>query len=82
MMLDRTEALYCVKFTIQMIRVNKMPVTKSIRLLTYIIEFVMGYLPYTTHKEASTCISVFMAEILDIFNNWNDSVKLKQVSIV
>jgi hypothetical protein len=80
MMLDRTEALYCVKFTIEMIKANKMAVTKSIRLLTYIIEYVMGYLPFTTHREASNCISVYLAEILTIFNNWNDSAKLKQVS--
>jgi hypothetical protein len=79
MMLDRTEALYCVKFTIEMIKANKMAVTKSIRLLTYIIEYVMGYLPFTTHCEASNCISVYLAEILTIFNNWNDSAKLKQV---
>jgi hypothetical protein len=39
----------------------------------------MGYLPFTTHREAANCISVFLAEILAIFNNWNDSNKLKQV---
>lgn len=70
------------KFTIEMIKSNKMAVTKSIRLLTYIIEYVMGYLPFTTHREASNCISVFLAEILAIFNNWNDSVKLKQVPLM
>ncbi len=62
-----------------MIKANKMPATKSIRLVTYIIEFVMNYLPYTTHREASNCLSVFLAEILAIFQNWSDSAKLKQV---
>ena len=62
-----------------MVKANKMPATKSIRLVTYIIEFVMNYLPYTTHREASNCLSVFLAEILAIFQNWSDSVKLKQV---
>jgi hypothetical protein len=41
----------------------------------------MRYLPFTTHREASNCISVYLAEILAVFNNWNDSVKLKQVRI-
>lgn len=78
-MLDRTEALYCVKFTVEMIKANRMAVTKCIRLLTFIIEFVMRYLPFTTHREASNCISVYLAEILAVFNNWNDPIKLKQV---
>ena len=30
-------------------------------MLTYIIEYVMVYLPYTTHREAYSCISVFLA---------------------
>lgn len=61
MMLDRAEALYCVKFTTAMIRANKMSASKSIRLVTFIIEYVMNYLPYTTHREANTCLSVFLA---------------------
>lgn len=79
MMLDRAEAFYCVKFTIEMIKVNKMAATKSIRLLTFLIEYVMSYLPFTTQREAANCISIFLSEILAIFNNWNDSAKLKQV---
>jgi hypothetical protein len=82
MMLDRAEALYCVKFTIEMIKANKMPGTKSIRLLTFLMEYIMNYLPFTTHREASNCLSVFLAEILSIFTNWSDSAKLKQVKIL
>ena len=62
-----------------MIKANNMPATKSIRLINFIIEYVMNYLPFTTHREANSCISVFLSEILSIFINWNDSVKLKQV---
>lgn len=79
MMLDRAEALYCVKFTTAIIKANKMPATKSIRLITIVIEYVMNYLPFTTHREASSCLSVFLSEILAIFINWSDSIKLKQV---
>jgi hypothetical protein len=61
MMLDRAEALYCVKFTTEMIKANKMPATKIMRLMTYIIEFVMNYLPFTTHREANHCLSLFLA---------------------
>jgi hypothetical protein len=61
MMLDRAEALYCVKFTTEMIRANKMPAAKSIRLVMFIIEYVMNYLPLTTHREASSCLSVFLS---------------------
>jgi hypothetical protein len=50
MMLDRAEALYCVKFTTALIRANKMTATKSIRLVLVIIEYVMNYLPFTTHR--------------------------------
>lgn len=81
MMLDRAEALYCVKFTTAMIKANKMPATKSIRLITLIIEYVMNYLPFATHREASNCLSVFLSEILVIFINWSDPVKLKQVLV-
>lgn len=80
-MLDRAEAYYCVKFTIEMIKVNKMVATKSIRLLTYLIEYVMSYLPFTTEREAANCISIFLSEILSIFTNWNDPIKLKQVRV-
>lgn len=79
MMLDRAEALYCVKFTTALIRANNMPATKSIRLVTFVIEYVMNYLPYTTHREANACLSVFLSEILTVFINWNDPIKLKQV---
>jgi hypothetical protein len=64
-----------------MIKVNKMAATKSIRLLTFLIEYVMSYLPFTTQREAANCISIFLSEILAIFNNWNDPIKLKQVQL-
>ena len=79
MMLDRTEALYCARFTFELIKANKMSSTKSIRLITFIIEYVMVYLPYTTFREADSCISVFLSEILSIFNQWPSPAQLKQV---
>ena len=80
MMLDRSEALYCARFVFEMIKANRMTSTKTIKLLTFLIEYVMVYLPYTTQREANTCLSVFLSEVLGIFNHWNDPIKLKQVS--
>ncbi len=48
MMLDRVESLYGVKFTTEMIKTKQTPVTKSIRLIALIIEYVMNYLQFTT----------------------------------
>lgn len=41
----------------------------------------MNYLPYATEREASNCLAVFLSEILGIFTNWNDPIKLQQVSL-
>lgn len=79
MLLDSSEALYCMKFTVEVIKANKLSSSKSIKLLTFIIEYVMNYLPYATEREATKCLAIFLSEILGIFINWNDSTKLQQV---
>jgi hypothetical protein len=66
------------KFTIVLIKANKMSSSKSIKMLTYVIEFVMNYLPYSTKREAQNCLATFLSEILGIFINWNEPAKLKQ----
>lgn len=47
-------------------------------MLTFIIELVMNYLPFSTKREAQNCLATFLSEILGIFTNWNDPVKLNQ----
>lgn len=79
MMLDPEEALYCMKITLEVIKTNKLSSGKSIKLLIFIIEHVMNYIPYATEREASYCLAIFLSEILNILTNWNDPTKLKQV---
>jgi hypothetical protein len=69
------------KITMEVIKFNKLSSGKSIKLLIYIIEHVMNYLPYSTEREAAYCLAIFLSEILSIVSNWNDSQKLKQVQI-
>ena len=79
MLLDPAEALYCTKFTLEVIKYNKLGTTKTMKLITYITEYVMNYMPYATRRESSFCLAIFLSEILGIFINWNDSSKLLQV---
>jgi hypothetical protein len=69
------------KITMEVIKVNKLSSGKSIKLLIYIIEHVMNYLPYSTEREAAYCLAIFLSEILSTIANWNDAAKLKQVPI-
>lgn len=48
MMLDPEEALYCMKITLEIIKINELTAGKSLKLLIYIIEHVMSYLPFST----------------------------------
>jgi hypothetical protein len=50
MLLDSSEALFCVKFTIEVIRANKMNASKSLQFLSFLIEYVMRYLPFATQR--------------------------------
>lgn len=80
MLLDPSEALYCTKFTLEIIKCNKLSSSKSIKLLTYITGYVMHYIPFATKRESSFCLAIFLSEILGIFSNWDDSTKLRQVT--
>ena len=62
------------------VRANQLNSNRSVKLINFLLENVISYLAFATHRE-SVCITIFTSELLAVFANWNDPDKLKNVAI-
>jgi hypothetical protein len=63
------------------VRANQLNPSRSVKLINLLLENVISYLQFATHRE-SLCITIFTTELLSVFANWNDQDKLKNVNVV
>lgn len=71
-----SDALYCSRFTRKCIHENGISSNRAIKLVFSLIEGAVDFVKYSTEREVTRCIPVFVNDMLKGFKYWNSKSTL------
>jgi hypothetical protein len=79
LLFEPAEALYCSRFLLRMLLENKLPSNKSLVVISDALTAAVDHVQFSTEREVTKCIPVFVNDLLRVFKPWDHKEKLAAI---